>query len=75
MIERRSRRGGILGAGGVSVLLLLAVMVLPAVGQPPRLIEFELEDMPKEDARRKLEAMAKQLLANTVIEDFQVEVL
>jgi phosphoribosylformylglycinamidine synthase subunit PurS len=40
-----------------------------------KVIEFELEDMPREEAKHRLEAMARQLLANTVIEDFSVEVL
>ena len=39
-----------------------------------KVIEVELEDMPKEKAKARLEAMAKQLLANMVIEDFSVEV-
>jgi phosphoribosylformylglycinamidine synthase len=38
-----------------------------------KVIELEIEEMPREDARRRLEAMAKQLLANTVIEDYAVE--
>jgi len=38
-----------------------------------KVIEFEIEDMPEDEAHRRLEAMAKQLLANTVIEDFAVE--
>jgi phosphoribosylformylglycinamidine synthase len=40
-----------------------------------KVIEVELEDMPKEEAKKRLEAMGKQLLANMVIEDFSVEVL
>jgi phosphoribosylformylglycinamidine synthase len=40
-----------------------------------KVIEVELEDMPREQAKARLEAMAKQLLANMVIEDFSVEVL
>lgn len=40
-----------------------------------KVIEVELEDMPKEEAVKRLEAMGKQLLANMVIEDFSVEVL
>jgi phosphoribosylformylglycinamidine synthase len=40
-----------------------------------KVIEIELEDMPKDQAKARLEAMAKQLLANMVIEDFAVEVL
>jgi phosphoribosylformylglycinamidine synthase len=38
-----------------------------------KVIEFEIEDMPRDEAKKRLEAMAKQLLANTVIEDFSVE--
>lgn len=38
-----------------------------------KVIEFEMEDMPHDEAQRRLESMAKQLLANTVIEDFAVE--
>lgn len=40
-----------------------------------KVIEIELEDMPKEQARARLEAMGKQLLANMVIEEFAVELL
>ena len=39
-----------------------------------KVIEFELEDMPAEEARARLGEMSKKLLANTVIEDFEVEV-
>jgi len=39
-----------------------------------KVIEVELEDMPKDKAKARLEAMAKQLLANMVIEDFSVEI-
>jgi phosphoribosylformylglycinamidine synthase len=38
-----------------------------------KVIEFEIEEMPREEATKRLEAMARQLLANTVIEDFAVE--
>ncbi len=38
-----------------------------------KIIEFEIDDMPPEQAKARLEAMSKQLLANTVIEDFEVE--
>ena len=40
-----------------------------------KVIELEIEDMPREQAKARLEAMAKQLLANMVIEDFSVELL
>ena len=38
-----------------------------------KVIELELDDMPEQQARARLEAMGKQLLANPVIEDFEVE--
>ncbi len=38
-----------------------------------KLLEFELDDMPEPEARARLEAMGKQLLANPVIEDFEIE--
>ena len=38
-----------------------------------KVIEVELDDMPESQARARLEAMGKQLLANPVIEDFEVE--
>ena len=39
-----------------------------------KVIEFELDDMPGSQAKARLEEMSKKLLANTVIEDFSVEV-
>lgn len=39
-----------------------------------KVIEFELDDMPLEQARARLEDMGRKLLANTVIETFEVEV-
>ncbi|MEM1023213.1 MAG: phosphoribosylformylglycinamidine synthase subunit PurS [Myxococcota bacterium] len=38
-----------------------------------KVIEFELEAMPPEQARARLEDMGRKLLANTVIETFEVE--
>lgn len=40
-----------------------------------KVIEVELDDdLPKEAARDKLDAMARKLLANLVIEDFRIEI-
>ena len=38
-----------------------------------KVIEFEIDDMPESEARARLEAMGQQLLANPVIEDFEIE--
>lgn len=38
-----------------------------------KVIEFELEDMPRERAEERLAEMSRKLLANTVIEEFSVE--
>lgn len=40
-----------------------------------KVIEFELEDMPPQEAKKRLSEMGEQLLANTVIEDYQVELI
>lgn len=40
-----------------------------------RVIDLEMQNMPAEQAKAKAVDMAKQLLANGVIEDFEVEVL
>lgn len=40
-----------------------------------KVIELELEEMPPEEARKRLARMGEQLLANTVIEDYQVELI
>jgi phosphoribosylformylglycinamidine synthase subunit PurS len=38
-----------------------------------KVIEFQLDDMSPAQARARLEDMGRKLLANTVIEDFEVE--
>ncbi|MGF1509510.1 MAG: phosphoribosylformylglycinamidine synthase subunit PurS [Myxococcota bacterium] len=38
-----------------------------------KVIEFEIDDMPADRATERLREMSQKLLANTVIEDFQVE--
>ncbi len=37
-------------------------------------IEIEMASMPIEDARKKITEMCEKLLANTVIEDFRMEI-
>ncbi len=38
-----------------------------------KLIEFELDDLPHDEAKKLLEKISDQLLANPVIETFKVE--
>lgn len=40
-----------------------------------KLVEFDLDDMPRDEAARVLEEIGRTLLANPVIETYQVEVL
>jgi phosphoribosylformylglycinamidine synthase len=40
-----------------------------------KVIEFDIDDMPEEQAKARLREMSQKLLANTVIEDFQVELI
>ncbi len=40
-----------------------------------KVISFELDGVTPEEARAQAEAMARRLLANTVIEQFDVEIL
>ncbi len=39
-----------------------------------KLIEIELEEGPKDEAEGEIRRMCEKLLANTVIEDFKIEV-
>lgn len=40
-----------------------------------KVIEFEIDDMPLEQAKARLAEMSQKLLANTVIESFDVELI
>ncbi len=40
-----------------------------------RVIDLELSDMPVYEAKEKVAKMARDLLANSVIENFEIEVL
>jgi phosphoribosylformylglycinamidine synthase len=70
-------RGGVLDPAGQAVRGSLNQLGFSEVkdARIGKVIELEIEDMPRDRAQARLESMAKQLLANMVIEDFQVEVL
>lgn len=38
-----------------------------------KVLEFDLDDLPADRAEARLRAMSRKLLANTVIEDFRIE--
>ena len=38
-------------------------------------IEIEIQDMPKEQAEKKVQAMCEKLLANEVMETYQIEIV
>ncbi|WP_295896288.1 phosphoribosylformylglycinamidine synthase subunit PurS [uncultured Bartonella sp.] len=40
-----------------------------------KVFDIVLDDMPQEEAKKQLTAMCEQLLANTVIENYQIELL
>ncbi len=40
-----------------------------------KFIELDLGDLPKEQVRKRIEEMCERLLANTVIEDYRIELL
>ena len=40
-----------------------------------KLIEIELDETNRDDARRKVEAMCEKLLANTVIENYAIDLV
>ena len=68
-------RRGVLDPAGEAVKSSLNQLGFEAV-QGVRLgkvIDIELDDMPEDKARKQLTAMGKKLLANTVIEDFTIE--
>lgn len=40
-----------------------------------KVFDIVLDDMPQEEAKKQLTAMCEQLLANSVIENYQIELL
>lgn len=40
-----------------------------------KFIQIEMEDMPKEQAEEKVQAMCEELLANEVMEAFDIEIM
>jgi phosphoribosylformylglycinamidine synthase len=68
-------RRGVLDPAGQAVASALGQLGFEEVRDVRigKVIELELEDMPEDAARARLASMGEQLLANTVIEDYRVE--
>jgi phosphoribosylformylglycinamidine synthase PurS subunit len=66
---------GILDPQGEAVESSLQQLGFPvAQARVGRLVELELADMPEDQARTQLERMCEQLLANPLIESYEIEV-
>jgi phosphoribosylformylglycinamidine synthase len=69
-------KSGVLDPQGKAIAHALETLGFAGVGEvrAGKVIELELAETDKEKARSAVEEMARKLLANTVIESFQVAV-
>ncbi len=69
-------RRGVLDPQGRAVLGSLHSLGFPEVGdvRVGRFIEVDVETSDRGEAERRLDEMCRQLLANTLIEDYRVEI-
>jgi phosphoribosylformylglycinamidine synthase subunit PurS len=72
-----SLRQGVLDPQGKAIGNALAALGFSGVGEvrQGKLIELELAEADPGRARAQVEAMCRQLLANPVIEDYQIELI
>ena len=70
-------RHGVLDPAGEAVRTSLTQLGFDSVEavRLGKVIDLELDETSPDEARAKLEAMGNKLLANTVIEDFKIELL
>jgi len=70
-------RQGVLDPAGEAVRSSLTQLGFDSVEavRLGKVIDLELDETSPDEARKKLEAMGNKLLANTVIEDFKIELL
>ncbi|MEI8395728.1 MAG: phosphoribosylformylglycinamidine synthase subunit PurS [Rhodospirillaceae bacterium] len=68
---------GVLDPQGKAIAHALNSLGFPEVAdaRQGKVIELELKDLPVDQANARLEAMCRALLANTVIEDYRIEIL
>ncbi len=69
-------KNGVLDPQGKAVRNALSALGFDGVNgvRQGKFIELDLDESDPDKARESLEAMCKQLLANTVIEDYSIEV-
>jgi phosphoribosylformylglycinamidine synthase len=67
---------GVLDPQGKAVMGALSALAFNEVKdvRVGKFMELELEDTTKEEAEKKVSEMCEKLLANTVIEDYRVEI-
>jgi phosphoribosylformylglycinamidine synthase len=72
-----SLRTGVLDPQGKAIGNALASLGFTGIGEvrQGKLIEIELAESDPESAREKVEAMCKDLLANPVIENYDIELI
>jgi phosphoribosylformylglycinamidine synthase len=68
-------KNGVLDPQGKAIAAALAHLGFTGVGEvrQGKYIELELAETDREKARQVLDAMCRQLLANTVIENYAIE--
>jgi len=72
---RVTLKGGVLDPQGKAIAQALDRLGFEGVGEvrQGKLIEIDLDESDRDKARATIEAMCAKLLANTVIEDYAIE--
>ena len=72
-----SLKTGVLDPQGKAIGNALASLGFTGIGEvrQGKLIEIEIDGTDREAAREKVEAMCKELLANPVIENYDIELI
>ena len=72
-----SLKTGVLDPQGKAIGNALASLGFTGIGEvrQGKLIEIEIDESDREAARAKVEAMCEQLLANPVIENYDIELV
>jgi phosphoribosylformylglycinamidine synthase len=68
-------KSGVLDPQGKAIAAALGHLGFSGIGEvrQGKYIEVELDETDREKARRQVDAMCRQLLANTVIENYSIE--
>jgi phosphoribosylformylglycinamidine synthase PurS subunit len=72
-----SLKSGVLDPQGKAIGNALAALGFTGIGEvrQGKLIEIEIAESDREKAREQVEAMCKELLANPVIENYDIELV